>query len=106
MSSLVEIKKSLPLFIILLLLCPSRAFCGSIIAWGWNYYGQCDVPWPNSGFVAIAAGWYHCLGLKSDGSIVAWGRNNDGQCDVPSPNSGFVAIGGGASFSLGLQSAG
>ncbi|OPL18085.1 MAG: hypothetical protein AVO35_06160 [Candidatus Aegiribacteria sp. MLS_C] len=65
---------------------------GSIVAWGWNEYGQCDVPEPNEGFVAVAAGGSHNLGLKQDGSIVAWGYNYHGQCDVPEPNEDFVAV--------------
>ena len=48
---------------------------GSIVAWGDNCDGQCNVPAPNSGFVAVAAGTFHSLGLKADGSIVAWGDN-------------------------------
>jgi hypothetical protein len=76
---------------------------GSIVAWGDNSYGQCDVPSPNSGFTTIAAGFYHSLGLKADGSIRAWGWNNWGQCDVPSPNSGFTAIAAGEYHSLGLK---
>ncbi|NIM51884.1 MAG: hypothetical protein GTO22_22010, partial [Gemmatimonadales bacterium] len=39
---------------------------GSIVAWGWNDYGQCDVPSPNTGFVAVAGGGFHSLGLKAD----------------------------------------
>src|SRR5262245_36682442 len=27
---------------------------GSIVAWGSNYGGQCDVPAPNAGFVAVS----------------------------------------------------
>ena len=79
---------------------------GSIVAWGQNDYGQCDVPAPNSGFVAVAGGWYHSLGLKSDGSLVAWGWNEYGQCNVPSPNTGFVAVAGVRWHSLGLKSDG
>ena len=37
---------------------------GSIVAWGDNGYGQCNVPAPNSGFVAVAGGYWHSLGLK------------------------------------------
>jgi len=105
---------------------------GSIVAWGangywfcepgtmtcyWIYTGECDVPSPNSGFIAIAAGGEHSLGLKQDGSIVAWGANRywmctwpgacdwiyTGQCDVPSPNTGFIGIAAGGDHSLGLK---
>jgi alpha-tubulin suppressor-like RCC1 family protein len=61
---------------------------GTVIAWGTNTSGQCDVPEPNGGFVAVAAGWISSLGLKSDGTVVAWGDNTY----VPSPNAGYVAI--------------
>jgi len=79
---------------------------GSIVAWGANWDGQCNVPTPNIGFVAIAAGEHHSLGLKSDGSIAAWGTNGYGQCSVPSPNTGFVAIAAGEYHSLGLKADG
>ena len=51
---------------------------GSIDAWGHNDEGQLNVPVPNSGFIAIAAGRNHSLGLKDDGSVAAWGRNIEG----------------------------
>jgi hypothetical protein len=38
---------------------------GTIVAWGDNPAGLCDVPAPNEGFIAIAGGYYHSLGLKS-----------------------------------------
>ena len=76
---------------------------GTIVAWGYNNGGQCNVPAPNSGFTAVAAGGYHNLGLKSDGTIVAWGYNNGGQCNVPAPNSGFTAVAGGLYHNLGLK---
>jgi hypothetical protein len=37
---------------------------GTIVAWGRNNDGQCDVPAPNADFVALAGGGYHSLGLK------------------------------------------
>ena len=37
---------------------------GSIVAWGWNEYGQCNAPAPNTGFVALSGGYWHSLGLK------------------------------------------
>ena len=73
------------------------------MAWGYNESGQCDVPAPNADFVAVAAGFFHSLGLKSDGTIVAWGATTDGQCDVPAPNADFVAVAGGDSSQPGSQ---
>ena len=35
------------------------------MAWGYNGYGECNVPAPNSGFVAIAAGGSQSLGLRA-----------------------------------------
>ena len=64
---------------------------------------QCSVPEPNSGFVAVAGGWLHSLGLRSDYSIVAWGSDDFNQCTVTSPASGFISIATGFYHSLGLR---
>jgi hypothetical protein len=86
---------------------PNQCFDGGmVVAWGDDGNGQCEVPSPNRGFVAVAGGWYHSLGLKSDRTIVAWGANWAGQCDVPAPNADFVAVAGGYRHSLGLKSDG
>ncbi|NLH74921.1 MAG: peptidoglycan DD-metalloendopeptidase family protein [Verrucomicrobia bacterium] len=79
---------------------------GTVVAWGWNGYGQCDVPAGLTGVVAIAAGLEHSLALKSDGTVVAWGWNDYGQCDVPAGLIGVVAIAAGAGHSLALKSDG
>ncbi|UCG32357.1 MAG: hypothetical protein JSU68_11900, partial [Phycisphaerales bacterium] len=81
---------------------------GSIVGWGSNGTGQCDVPAPNTDFVAVVGSWWHSLGLKADGSIVIWGRvdpdRDSGQCDVPAPNTDFAAVAGGPFHSLGIKS--
>ena len=64
------------------------------------------VPTPNTGCVAVAAGWAHNLCLKADGSIVTWGGNAYGQTNVPAPNTGFVAVAAGEVHSLGLKGSG
>lgn len=54
---------------------------GTVIAFGDNDYGQCNVSeWTD--IVAISAGSSHTVGLKSDGTVVAVGSNNYGQCLV------------------------
>jgi peptidoglycan/xylan/chitin deacetylase (PgdA/CDA1 family) len=38
---------------------------GSIVAWGKNNHGQCNIPSLNTGFIAISAGNWHSLALRS-----------------------------------------
>jgi alpha-tubulin suppressor-like RCC1 family protein len=56
--------------------------------------------------VAIAAGFSHSLGLKSDGTVVSWGDNSYGQANTPTDLAGVVAITGGWFHSLALKSDG
>lgn len=79
---------------------------GTVVAWGRNDKGQCNVPGQYTDVIAVAGGWAHSLCLRSNGSIVAWGDNSGGQCNIPSPNGGFVAISAGGYVSLGLRSNG
>ena len=53
----------------------ARLADGSVVAWGNNWYSQCNVPALPSGlsYVQVAAGGYQSVGRRSDGSIVAWG---------------------------------
>jgi len=46
---------------------------GAVAAWGQNDIHQCDPRAPNTGYVAVAGGNKHSLGLTSDGTIVTWG---------------------------------
>jgi hypothetical protein len=77
---------------------------GSIMAWGYNPHGVCDVPAPNTDFVAVTGRHMHSLGLMSDGTVMAWGYNLYGVCDVPAPNADFVAVASGYFHSVGLKS--
>src|SRR5687767_11071901 len=75
---------------------------GSVVGWGQKVVGA-DL---STGFVSIAEGGLHSLGLKADGSIVAWGYNGSGQCNVPGANTGFVTIAAGWYHGLGLKADG
>ncbi len=68
---------------------PLAADDGSIVAWGRNDDGQTDVPAPNSGFVAVAGGVYHSLGLKgfAGGGCV---RDPEWVCDGDTDGDGQV----------------
>lgn len=74
---------------------------GSVMGWG----DQIVVTDLCSRFTAIAGGFRHSLGLKSNGSIVAWGDNGVyySQCSVPEPNTGYVAVAAGGGHSLALK---
>ncbi len=83
---------------------------GSVLAWGRNTDGQCNVPTPPAGvsFVQVAAGAWHTVALLSDGSVLAWGNNGDGQCNVPAPPTGvwYVEVAAGDSHTLARRSDG
>ena len=44
---------------------------GSIVAWGYNDYGRCNVASPKENFRAIAVGEFHSLGLNNIGLLVS-----------------------------------
>ena len=77
---------------------------GFVFAWGYNGFGECDVP-EYDDFTAIAAGGFYSLGLRADGSIAAWGRDHVGQLDVPAGND-FVTISAGDGHALALRADG
>ena len=79
---------------------------GSIVAWGDNSCGQCNVPAPNRRFTAIAAGGWFSLGARSDGTVAAWGDDRYGQCGIRSMRTAFVAIAARAQHSVALNSDG
>jgi subtilisin family serine protease len=47
------------------------------VGWGDNAYGKCNIPSPNSGFIAIAAGEVHSLAIKKVGQDKLTGGLND-----------------------------
>jgi alpha-tubulin suppressor-like RCC1 family protein len=77
-----------------------------VVAWGDNFYGQSTPPANLSGVIAIAAGLWHSLALKSDGTVVGWGDNDSGQIDIPAGLTDAVAIAASGKHSLALRSDG
>jgi uncharacterized repeat protein (TIGR01451 family) len=77
-----------------------------VSAWGYNVYGQASVPSGLSNVVAVSAGGYFSVALKTDGSVTAWGNNFYRQTNVPSGLSNVVAIASGYEFVLALKADG
>jgi hypothetical protein len=88
----------------------ARRSDGSVVAWGDNASGQCNVPAlpPGLFYVEVAAGPAHTVARRSDGSVVAWGWNYNGQCNVPAlpPGLTFAQIAAGSSHSVAIVRAG
>ena len=103
---------------------------GDVWSWGNNGNGQLgtgnegvsySIPGQIStlsGMVAVAAGWYHSLGLRNDGTVWAWGYNGVGELGNGSTSdsaipvqvqglpTNIVAIAAGQYHSLALDSGG
>jgi hypothetical protein len=76
---------------------------GTPLAWGYNAYGQSDIPSGLTDVVDVAAGTYHSLALKSDGTVVAWGDNRLDQTNVPNGLTGVVDVAAGGNHNLAVK---
>ena len=74
-----------------------------LAAIGDNTFGQLNVSAAAAKPIAIAAGAWHSLALRSDGVVVAWGDNYNGRCNVPAGLRDAVAIAAGGYHSLALR---
>jgi M6 family metalloprotease-like protein len=79
---------------------------GKVLAWGYNWNGECDVPAAATNAVAIAAGGYHSMAVTPLGKVICWGGNDVGQSTPPAGLRDVVAIAGGAWHSLALRADG
>ncbi len=79
-----------------------------VVAWGANDDGQTDVPTDLSGVIAVSAGDFYSMALKSDGSIVMWGNADDGKTNIPPflASSAAMAISAGNGHVLALETNG
>jgi hypothetical protein len=75
----------------------------SMMAWGANSGGQCNVPAGVTDAVAVAGGMYHSLALRRDGTVIAWGSNASKQTTVPASATNVIAVAAGKHHSLALR---
>lgn len=76
---------------------------GSVTAWGYNYYGQCDVPTGLTNVQAVAAGDDFTMALRDNGTVVVWGKTGAGQNNIPPGLGGVVAIAAGHEHCIALK---
>jgi len=84
----------------------SVTHASTIMAWGYNDYGQTNVPSDLTNAIEIATWMDHSLALRDDGTVVAWGYNDYGQADVPAGIGDVMAIACGWTHSLALRTDG
>jgi alpha-tubulin suppressor-like RCC1 family protein len=80
---------------------------GTVVAWGYNFDHQLDVPTDLTNVIAVAAGASsHSLALRADGTVVSWGTQFPTNVPVPAGLSNVVAIDVGGQNNLALKSDG
>ncbi len=77
---------------------------GTVMAWGQNDSGQCNVP--AGTYRAVAAGADFSLAIRTDGSLAVWGGNSDGQVSRAPAGKDFTAVDGGEAFAVALRANG
>ncbi len=74
-----------------------------LVVAGDNSLDQLNVPVDATNAIAISAGAWHSLALRSDGKVLAWGNNDSSQCNVPLDLAGAMAIAAGGYHNLALK---
>ena len=77
-----------------------------VVGWGDNSEGQLNIPANLTNAVAVSAGMYQGLVLRSDNTLAAWGNNFFGQASVPAGLTNVLAISAGEYEDLVLKADG
>ncbi len=73
---------------------------GSVVCWGYNLRGQCNVPATAVKIVDVAATGEGTLALRADGTVLAWGRYPE---PIPAGLGNVQAIAAGTDHVLALK---
>lgn len=77
---------------------------GTVVAWGENSHGQCDVPAGLTGVVAVSEGEGFSVALKGDGTIALWGDMSGSVGQFPLGLDNVVAVSTGYQAVMALRS--
>lgn len=91
---------------VLALAAPRAHAQGSIAAWGGNSNGQVSGTPTSDNFIAVAAGRFHNVALRSDGSLAAWGYNSNGQVSATPTTGTYRAVAAGWFHSAAIRADG
>jgi alpha-tubulin suppressor-like RCC1 family protein len=75
---------------------------GTVVAWGYNGYNDCEIPGPITNAIHVAAGQDHALILMSDGTIAGFGYNYYTQATPPANLPPAKGIAAGKNLSIAL----
>lgn len=70
----------------------ASAVGGSVFAWGYNSFGECNVPSGLNDAVAVECGNYFSMALRANGTITTWGDDGFGLKTVPAAATNVIAI--------------
>lgn len=82
---------------------PNNSFhhpTGRVVAGGARNFGQTLAPPDLTGVIAIDAGIWHSIALRSDGTVTAFGDNSEGQTDMLSGLTNVIAVAAGDQLEL------
>jgi hypothetical protein len=77
-----------------------------VTAWGWNGFGQCDVPKALGSVVRVSAGERHSIALDASLRVVCWGSDEQGQSTPPAGSREAVEIAAGNFHSAAIRADG
>ncbi|CAE7276431.1 UVR8, partial [Symbiodinium necroappetens] len=79
---------------------------GQLVCFGWNQFGQCDVPEDIGETLLVSAGHSHTCAITADGRLVCFGWNEYGQCDVPRNLGPVLTVSAGRSHTCAITAEG
>lgn len=78
----------------------------TVRCWGFDLYGQTNVPADLGPVVALAAGGFHTCAVKADDTVRCWGAAQDGATAVPADLGTVTSIAAGGSLSCAIRTDG
>ena len=76
---------------------------GSVVCWGYNFFGQCKIPTKLKGVKQVAGGQDHTLVRLADSTVKGYGSNTFGQITIPPTLGAVTDISAGCDHSMAIK---